>query len=62
MCDRKAYQNSDWQWRVRALLRTGFGVEDIANILKCKLETVRQEVGILREAGDLESMFRNGAT
>jgi DNA-binding NarL/FixJ family response regulator len=61
MCDRKAFQNSDWQWRVRRLLKAGFGVEDIAEILKCKLETVRQEVSILREDGDLESMFRNGA-
>lgn len=58
MCDRKAYQNSDWQWRVRGLLRSGFGVEDIAKLLDCKLETVRQEVSILREDGDLESIFR----
>lgn len=49
--------NEDWQWRVRSLLREGFGVEDIALKLCCDTEHVRAEVRILRREGVLAEMW-----
>lgn len=50
--------NSNWQARVRALLREGFGVEDIAVRLSCRVEDVRREVEILRATGELKEIVR----
>jgi DNA-binding NarL/FixJ family response regulator len=48
-----ARSNSTWQGRVHALLRQGFGVEDIAVRLRLDVNSVRLEVAILREEGVL---------
>lgn len=52
-----ARANSQWIGRVRALIREGFGVEDIAVKLGCDVACVRTEVGILRDMGALRDMF-----
>jgi hypothetical protein len=53
-------QNSMWIYRVRKLLKLGFGVEDIALREKCDVECVRAEVAILRESGELSRIYRLG--
>lgn len=52
-----AQRNSNWQAKVRALLRDGYGVEDIALRLRCDVGDVRSEVAILRAEGELARMF-----
>lgn len=52
-----ARSNSQWIGSVNALLREGYGVEDIARRLKCSVEAVRLEVAILREEGLLERLY-----
>lgn len=54
-----AYRNSQWISRVRALLKEGFGVEDIAVELVCDVEKVRLEVQILRAEGELDGIYRH---
>lgn len=49
--------NSQWIGRVRALIREGYGVEDIAVKLGCDVACVRTEIEILRQSGDLKVMF-----
>lgn len=51
-------KNSAWQVRVRNLLSSGLGVEDIAIELNCAVEDVRREVSILRAEGCLADIFR----
>ena len=41
-----------------ALLADGYGVEDIAQMLRCPVEVVRQEVEALRASGRLEAVLR----
>ena len=50
-------QNTTWIVMVRTLLKEGFGTEDIAVKLKCKLSDVRNEVQILREEGELDRIY-----
>jgi hypothetical protein len=52
-----AQANSNWQARVRGLLRDGYGVEDIAVRLKCDVADVRAEVAILRADGQLAAIY-----
>lgn len=53
-----AQANSNWQARVRGLLREGYGVEDIAILLDCHVNSVRIEVEILRATGELREILR----
>ena len=46
-----------WHCRVSALLRHGYGTEDIAIKLGCDVEHVRLEVDILREQGRLAEIY-----
>ncbi|MGC0225168.1 hypothetical protein [Pseudooceanicola nitratireducens] len=57
MIDALASRNSQWQRRVKILLKDGFGVEDIALKTGCTFDTVRSEVAILRASGSLDAMF-----
>lgn len=56
-----AQRNTMWQARVRELLREGFGTEDIAILTETHPETVRREVAILRESGELKNIYRRQA-
>jgi len=51
-------KNSVWQTRVRELLSSGLGVEDIAIELNGNVEDGRREVSILRDGGALAVIFR----
>lgn len=53
-----AQRNSNWQQKVRSLLRQGYGVEDIAVMHKCDVAAVRAEVSILRQEGRLAEIVR----
>lgn len=53
-----AQRNSMWQASVRALLRDGLGVEDIAIRTNATSDDVRREVEILRASGELTEIFR----
>lgn len=58
----KADKNTAWSREVKRLMRKGYGVEDVAVILKCDLQYVRDEVQILREEGRIEEIvFRHKA-
>lgn len=48
-----AIRNDVWQGDVHALLRQGYGAEDIAIKLNCRADDVRREVQILRETHQL---------
>ena len=50
-------QNTMWICQVKKLLKEGFGTEDIAIKLKCKINDVRNEVKILREMGELDRIY-----
>jgi hypothetical protein len=50
--------NSTWQGRVVALLRQGYGAEDIAIRLNCAADDVRREMEILRQEGRLRDIVR----
>lgn len=52
-----AHLNSMWIGAVREALRLGFGVEDIAVQLGCNVESVRLEVSILRQSGELKKIY-----
>lgn len=52
-----ARANSQWIGRVKALIRDGYGVEDIAVKLACDVACVRTEVAILRDMGELNDLF-----
>lgn len=52
-----AQANSNWQQRVRSLLSTGLGVEDIAVSLSCDVQAVRCEVQILRDSKELPDVI-----
>lgn len=52
-----ADSNSQWQSRVRSLLKEGLGSEDIAVKLRCDLAAVQREIQILRESGDLKKIL-----
>lgn len=54
-------ENSAWQGKVSNLLAQGYGVEDIALRLRCKISDVRQEVEILRGEGKIERIVRREA-
>lgn len=54
----KSYQNIQWIALVRAMLRQGYGVEDISVIAGFDVEDVRREVGILRGEGQLSAIYR----
>lgn len=47
-----------WVARVGALLRDGFGVEDIAIKLACKPDQVRKMVNVFRREGLMVKWFR----
>lgn len=49
--------NDYWIARVRLLLQEGYGVEDIALKLRCGVQSVRDEVGILRAMGALKGLW-----
>ena len=53
-----AQQNTAWMVKVRTLLGTGLGVEDIAVMLKCDAEDVRREVQIYRDEGRIKQIVR----
>lgn len=53
--------NEQWQHRVRAMLKEGYGVEDIALELDCSVAMVRDEVKAIREAGELTDVLRRDA-
>lgn len=53
-------QNTMWISQVRKLLKQGFGTEDIAIKLDCKLQDVKNEVDILRESGELKMIYGIG--
>lgn len=55
--DKAARQNSDWQGRVKALLREGWGCEDIALFTGRPLEAVQSEISILRQTGELNKIY-----
>lgn len=46
-----------WQRRVRKLMRTGLGTEDIAVELGCPLKDVEAERDILRAEGRLDALY-----
>jgi hypothetical protein len=52
-----ARMNSQWIALCKEMLRVGYGVEDIADRLACSVKSVRMEVSILRETGELKTMF-----
>ena len=49
--------NEQWQAQVARFLRQGYGVEDIAVLMACDAEHVRDEVFILRLDGKLEEIL-----
>ncbi len=51
-------QNTGWMVRVRTLLGQGFGVEDIAIKLNCRVADVRREVEIYRQEGRIKEIVR----
>lgn len=53
----EARRNSRWIGSVVRLLRDGYGVEDIAVMLRCDAQAVRDEVAILREEGRLNAIY-----
>lgn len=53
----KGHRNSMWQDHVRKLLGEGYGAEDIAVLTHCCAEDVRREIKILRESGELSSIY-----
>ena len=55
--DRLARRNSEWQGRLRRLLREGLGSEDIARLTETKLADVQREISILRETGELKKIY-----
>lgn len=50
-------RNSMWQGHVRRLLSEGYGAEDIAVLTHYGAEDVRREIKILRESGELSSIY-----
>ena len=52
-----ALSNMRWQAQVHRFLRTGYGVEDIAVLMACDVEHVRDEVSILRLEGELKGIL-----
>ena len=50
-------QNTTWIYQVRQMLKSGYGTEDIAINLKCKLQDVKNEVDILRQSGELKKIY-----
>ena len=57
----EAQSNTVWQARVRALLKQGYGSEDIAVLTGAPLKDVQFEIQILRQSGDLAAMFGSAA-
>lgn len=55
--DKAARQNSEWQGRVKALLREGWGCEDIADETERPLAVVKAEIRILKESGELKKIY-----
>lgn len=53
-----AQQNTIWQSKVWTTLRAGYGVEDVAVMLKCNVDDVRREVQIAREEGTIKTRLR----
>ena len=53
-----AQRNTNWQARVKQLLRMGYGVEDIAIQTRKRVSKVRAEVEILRVTGKLTEIYR----
>ncbi len=51
-------QNTGWMVKVRTLLGQGFGVEDIAIRLNCRVADVRREVEIYRQEGRIKEIVR----
>jgi len=49
----KADENTAWSRSVKALLKQGYGVEDVAVFLNCDAQHVRNEVSIYRDEGRL---------
>jgi len=47
-----------WMQRVHAMMRAGFGVEDIAHKTGSSLDSVREEARILRVQGELDELYR----
>lgn len=52
-----AQRNTMWQARVRALLREGYGAEDIALRFDVTAEAVRAEIAMLRAEGELTAVY-----
>lgn len=52
-----AQRNTMWQAHVRALLREGYGAEDIALITDMPAEAVRAEIAMLRAEGELTAVY-----
>lgn len=54
----QARQNSQWQGRIKRLLREGWGVEDMAARHNICIRAARREVQILRETGELKVIYQ----
>lgn len=52
-------RNSQFLGRVWAMMRDGYGYEDIAVRLQCSLETVRFEAILLRKEGRLVQTYNH---
>lgn len=47
----------DWKAMVRVRLQAGYGVEDIAVHLSCRISCVREYVKAMRQLGELAGLF-----
>lgn len=46
-----------WAEQVHRFLKSGFGTEDIAVMMNCKIVDVKAEVESLRKSGELDKIY-----
>ena len=58
--DSERQRHAKWVEQVHRFLRSGFGTEDIAVMMNCKLIDVKAEVEALCESGKLKKIYGIG--